>query len=245
MKKHYPGIYMRAINHSKSLLGVWIALFIAFTVLAGCSNPLNYEVASLTDQRRAKVQQILTASQSTRLDNWMARKSEGGMKIPPGVTVQQAIKDQDDWLAKRKIEAAKADELKKRAQAERAAEQAVLERVLSATVLSKRNGVQPDDRQVVVLGIRYDNGGDKDIRGLKGVFKFTDIYGNAIMDLSWSYNGVITAGKAAIQHDAMVPIDKLVQAQAMLWGTDFDKLKSTFEVNNIVFKDGTSITARH
>jgi hypothetical protein len=220
---------------------VSIILSIAFTLLVGCSNALNYEVATLTDQQRAKVQQILTASQSKRLDDWIARNTAGSRRPPSGVTVEQAIKDQDGWLTKRKIAEANADEQKKRAQAERAAEHAVLAKVLYVTVVSKKNMVEMDDRKVVALEIRYDNKSDKDIRGLKGVFKLTDIYGDAIIDISWSYDGGIAARKTAIQHDAIVPIDKLVEPQATLWGTDFDQLRSTFEVNNILFKDGTSM----
>jgi hypothetical protein len=234
---------MRTIRHSRSFREVSIILSIAFTLLVGCSDALKYEVATMTDEQRARVQQILTAAQAKSLDEWIARKSAGSVRLPPGVTVQQALSDQEDWLAKRKIEEAKADEIKNNAQAERAAQRAVLAKVLDVAVVAKKNKVEMDYRKVVVLEIRYDNKSDKDIRGLKGVFKLTDIYGAALMDVSWSYDGAIAAGKTVIQHDAVVPIDKLVEAQEALWETDFEHLRSTFEINSVLFKDGTSMNA--
>jgi len=236
---------MRAIGHSGSFRDVAIILSAAFTLLVGCSNPLNYKVATLTDQQRVRVQQIVTADQSTKLDNWIARNSAGGKKLPPDVTVDQALKQQDDWLAQQKIEKAKADELKAREQAEHAAEQAEFAKVLSVTPVSKRNKVLTDERPVIALEIRYDNKSGKVISGLKGAFKFADVYGNDIMDVSWSYDGKIAAGKTVIQHEAIVPIDKTVESQEAFWETDFGQLKSTFDLNNIQFKDGTSMNAHH
>jgi hypothetical protein len=236
---------MRAIGHSRSFRDVSIILSFAFTLLVGCSNALDYQAANLTDDQRKRVQQILTADQSTILDGWIARNAAPGMKPPAGVTVEQAIKDQEDWLARQKLEKAKAEELEARTDAAHAAEQAEFAKTLSVTLLAKRNKVETDERPDVALEISYDNKSDKVIQGLKGVFILADTYGNPIMDISWSYDGAIAAGKTVIQHEAVIRIDKSVEAQEALWETDFGQLKSVFEINSIVFKDGTSMTARN
>jgi len=219
---------------------VLIILLTVFAVAVGCSNALNYEVASLTDQQRIRVQNALTADQLKRLDDWIERSATANKQVPRGVTVKQALIDQDNWLAKRKLEAARAEELKRRVQAERAAKQERIAKMLSVTLLSKKNKVQVDERKYVALEIAYDNRTKKDIRRVVGVLRITDIYGNTVMDISSSYGAGISAQQTTVDHDAGVFIDKSVESEVKLWNTDFDKLKFTFEADAIIFKDGTS-----
>jgi hypothetical protein len=218
-----------------------IILIAMFVFLVGCSNARNYEVATLTDKQRTKVQQILTAEQLKNLDDWINRNTMAGKGLPPRVTIEQALKEQDAWLAKQKIDEAKAEELRRSVQAERAAKQEEFARMLSVMLLSKKNKVQEDERRYVTLEIAYENKADKDIQGVKGVLKLTDIYGDPIIDINCSYYGGISAKQTAVEHDAGVSINRSMEPQVKLWNTDFEKLKSTFEVSTITFKDGTSI----
>jgi hypothetical protein len=218
-----------------------LIFFAVFAFLVGCSDPQNYEVAKLTSQQRTRIHQVLTADQSKKLDDWINRRTITSKSVPPGVTVEQALREQDDWLAKKNIEEAKADELRRKAQVERAAKGEKLSQMLSVTLVSKRNKVQVDERKFVALEIAYRNKTDKDIQGVKGVLKLTDIYGDAIIDIPWSYDGGISAQQAAVEHDTGAFIDKSIEPQVKLWNTDFEKIIPTFEVNAIIFKDGTSM----
>jgi hypothetical protein len=206
---------------------------------AGCSGALNYEVAGLTDQQRIKVTNALTSDQLKKLDDWVQRNSTAGKGVPRGVTVKQAMIDQDAWLAKQSAEAAKAEELKKRAQAERAARQQEYAKLLSVTLLSKKNEVHVDGQRYVALEIAYDNKTDKAIRSVVGVLRLIDIYGEAIMDINCSYGGGIPAKQTAVDHGAIVSVNKPLDPQQKLWFTEFDGIKPAFEVNTIVFQDGT------
>lgn len=195
----------------------------------------------MTDEQRMEAWKLLPVDQSEKLDGWIKRNSMNGKALPHGVTVLEAIADQTDWLAKREIEAARADEQRRRVEAARAAKQEAVAKMLSVSIVSKKNKVQADGRQVVTFEIKYENRTDKDIQGVKGLFKFGDIYGHAMSDLDWSYEGGVPANGAAVEHDAVLTIDKSNESQEDLWDTDFARLKSDFEFNAIKFKDGTSI----
>ena len=213
------------------------------SLLIGCSNPLSYEVASMTDEQRTEAWKMLPVDQSEKLDGWIKRNSMNGKTLPHGVSVEQAISDQTAWLAIREIEEARADEKRKDLEAARAAKQEAMSKMLVVSIVSKKNKVQADSRQVVTLEIRYENRTGKDIRGVKGQFKVGDIYGHAISDIDWSYEGGVPANGAAVEHDAVLNIDKSNEAQESLWDTDFSRLKADFEFNLIKFKDGTSVDA--
>jgi len=234
---------MKKVGALNQYNGALQILFTMFVLLVGCSNALNYEVAKLTDQQRIGVRQTLTADQLKSLDDWIARNTSASKGLPAGVTVEKALKDQADWLAMQKIEEAKAGELRKRAQAERKAKQQELLKVLSVVLVSKKNTIREDERKFVALEIACDNKTDKDIQEVKGVIKLTDIYGIKITDIDWSYDSGIAARGTAIDHGAGIFINKLMESQVMLWNTDFEKMKSTFEVKTIIFKDGTGKSA--
>jgi hypothetical protein len=149
------------------------------------------------------------------------------------------LKAQDDLLAKQRTEEVKANEQKSKA--ERAAKQAELAKFVSVALVSKNDKVQDDDQRVAVLELVYDSKTDKNIKAVKGVLKIVDIYGAAIVDVILDYRGGITARQSAVKFDTTVPINRSIDAQVNLWDTDFDKLKSTFEINSIDFGDGTSM----
>jgi len=218
-----------------------IVLFAMIAFVVGCSNPLNYDVAKLTPEQRRVVQQRLTVEQSKNLDDWISRNATAGKGIPPGVTVEQALNDQTAWLAKQSLEAAKAAELRKQMQAKHAAKQDELARMLSVTLVSKKNKVRVDEQRFVAFDIAYANKTDKDIREVRSSLKLANIYGNPIIDLNWSYEGRISAKQTVVDHDAGVDINRSSDAQVELWDTDFERLKPDFEIKTIIFKDGTSV----
>lgn len=209
--------------------------------VAKCSSPLNIEVAGMTDRKRVKIRDALTAEQLKRLDDYLQRNPMVSKGVPRGVTVKQALLDEDAWLKKQHAEAARAEELKKKAQAERAAKQQELARMVSVTLLSKKNEVHVDEKHYVALEIAYDNNADKAIRNVVGVLKLSDIYGGAVMEISQSYSGGIPAKQTAVDHGAIVSINKSSDPEERLWETDFKKIRATFEVNTIVFQDGTTL----
>jgi hypothetical protein len=227
----------------KSFRAAALSLCAISSLLVGCSNPLSYEVATLTDEQRTEAWKMLPVDQSEKLDGWIKRNSMNGKALPHGVSVEQAISDQTAWLALREIDEARADEKRRNVEAARAAKQEAMAKMLIVSIASKKNKVQADGKQVVTLEIKYENRTDKDIRGVKGRFKVGDIYGHAISDIDWSYEGGVPANGASVEHDAVLTIDKSNESQESLWDTDFAKLQAEFAFNSIKFKDGTSVDA--
>jgi hypothetical protein len=241
-----------------------IALTAVLVMTVGCSNAVYYEVAGLTDQQRVVVRRALTADQLKELDDWMVRKSnmkpeeqppatanlspdekdhwlaKAGKSLPPGITVEQALKDQGAWLAQQKIDREKAAEKEKAEQAQYVAKQAGFAKLLSVALLSKGNEVLKDDKNYVVLGLSYENKGDRDIRGVEGTLKFSDGYGNSIADIKWAFQGSIPAKQTAFQRDVDINVIKSSEPLENLWETDFEKLAFTFEINSIAFSDQPS-----
>jgi hypothetical protein len=233
---------MKIVGALIPLRDLAIILFAVFGLVVGCSNALNYQVAKLTKEQRAQVQQILTADQVKKLDDWIARNATANKGLPTGVTIELALKDQADWLVKQKAEAAKADEFRKQKQTARTARQEEFARMLSVTLVSKTNKVFTDEQRLVVFEVAYANRTDKDIHGVKGVLKLTNIYGDSVIDLNWSYVGRISAKQTVVDRDAAVSINSLIEPQVDLWNTDFEKLKSTFEIEKIILKVETSVS---
>jgi hypothetical protein len=127
--------------------------------------------------------------------------------------------------------------------AERAAKQRQIAAIMSVSLTAKKNRIQTDERKVVDLDIAYLNKSDKDIERVKGVLILTNIYGDAVSVVDFSYDGGISATRIVVEHRVSVFVDQAVDSQLKLWDTDFDKLKTVFEMNSVAFKDGSSISA--
>jgi hypothetical protein len=210
-------------------------------LLAGCSNPLNYRVSKLTKDESADLHAVLTADQSAELDEWIARHTAGGAALPADVTVDKALKDQEDWLAKQQADKAKAAKIQERRMEAFAAKQRELTSLMSIALLSKTNKVLPDDRKFVAMDLQYANKTDKDIQAVQGRVNLVNIYGEPVITFDWSYNRPITSQHTVVEHNAGFVIDTSVEPQVQLWDTDYDKMKFTFEIKTIKFKDGTSV----
>jgi len=227
----------------------------------GCSDPKEYKVKSLTENQKKEIVQKLGTDGQAKIAGWMIRNVMMGNNPPDDTTVGQAIKDQDEWLAKQAIEEAHAVELKKKADAEaielkkqadamkekaEAERKAKLEEIsglVSVALIAKKNKSHEYGQKFVYLEMAFENKSNKDVQGIKGVLTITDIFGDKIKSLAWSYDKGINAKQKAIEVDHGADINQFKREDQKLWDTDFDKLKSSFEVSTIIFKDGTKIDA--
>lgn len=232
---------MKVIGRSAPFKILEMISFGLLMLTVGCSNPLNYKVSKLTSDDQAVLHAILTADQRKNLDDWIGRHTMSGKALPAGVTVDQALKDQADWLAKRQAQKTQAEELRKQKLAQQAAKQQELARLVSVALVSKTNKVLRDERKFVALELEYANKTGKDIQAVKGVMKLADIYGDPVIDIDWTYSRGISSKQTVLEPTAGVFISKS-GAQVDLWDTDFDRLKFTFEIKVITFKDGTSVS---
>jgi hypothetical protein len=164
-----------------------------------------------------------------------------GKGVSDQVTVRQAINDQREWLEKRKVEEAEALELKKKVEAERQAKQEEFKKMLSVALVAKRNRDGEYGKKFVALDLAYENKTDKEILGVKGILKITDIFGDKIQNVRWSYDRGIPAKQTQLEKGSGVDINQFRDSDMKLWNTDPEKLKAAFDVTTIIFKDGTKV----
>ena len=212
-------------------------------LLAGCSNPKGYELAKLTDEQKKELGQKLTAEEGQKLAGYMMRQAMAKGDLPAGVTVEQALADQDKWIAEQKTREAEEAALAAKLEKERKLKQAEFAKLVSVAVLSKRNVEGDYGRNAVLFDIGYANKGAKDIAGVKGVLHVSDIFGDEIMNITWSYDEGIPAGGSKVETGSGVDINEFMDTHKKLWNTDFSKMKTRFEVSTIVFADGTTMQA--
>ncbi|MQA19628.1 hypothetical protein [Rugamonas rivuli] len=216
---------------------------LAACMLLGCSNPHNFEVAKLTDEQKEEMGKKLTADEGAKLMGYVGRTILSGQEVPAGVTVGQAIKEQEAWQAKEEAEAAKAAELNKKAEAERKAQQDALAKMLAVKLIGKRNSTGEFQQRVVFMDLAFTNKGDKDIAGFKGILHFTDMFGDSIIDITWSNDHGVEARQGILQKGAGMTINQFLPDHMKMWNAEADKIKLSFEVQAIVFKDGTRLDA--
>jgi hypothetical protein len=218
-------------------------LLAVIVFLGGCSNPRNYEVAKLTDEQKKELGQKLNADEGKKLTTWLARKTFSGREIPSGITVGEAIKEEENWLTKKSAQETRAKELKKEIDAERLAKQEEFAKFLTVALVSKKNDLGRYNQRWVGLDIAYENRSDRDIRGVKGVLRITDIFDDSILNINWSYDRGIPAKQKKLETGTGIEINQFKDSHMKLWNTSFGDLKSTFEILTIIFKDGTKIEA--
>lgn len=219
------------------------ALTIFAGVLVGCSDPHKFEIAKLTEEQKQEVGKKLTAEEGQKLTGYIMRTSFASKELPAGVTVGQAIKDQELWIENQKAEAAKAEELKKKVEAERKAKQEAFAKMLSVALVEKRNNLGEYDQRMVMLDLAYENKSDKDIAGVKGILHLNDMFGDKIINIRWSSDGGIGAKQTAVERGSGIKINQFMDDHMKLWSTDQAKIKANYEVQTIVFKDGTRLDA--
>lgn len=221
---------------------LFIVLVLAL-LSSGCSNPMNYEVKKLTEEQKAEIGQKLTADEGRKLAQWQVRNAIGSKEIPDGFTVAQAVKDQEAWEAQRKEEEAKAEELAKRVEAERKAKQEEFAKLLSVAVVAKRNHVGEYQRRMVLLDVAFENKSSKDIAGVKSVLNIADMFGDKIINITWSFDGGVAAGQTFVERGSGLEVNQFMDNHMKLWNSELEKLKIQIDTQTIIFKDGTTIEA--
>ncbi len=163
--------------------------------------------------------------------------------IPDGMTIGKAIDEQRKFKADKDLEAAKAEENKKKIEAERAAKQAEFAKLVAVTVLGKKNNIGEYEQRFVSFDVVFENHTDKDVLGVKGLLKVNDIFGDKVTYIRCSFDKGISAKGGSTEKSTGVKVNQFDDDDMKLWNADTDKLKYSFEILKIVFKDGTTVDA--
>lgn len=215
-------------------------------LLVACRDIRDAELSKITEDQQKTLDKKLNGEETRLLMGYMMRQGMsqafGGKGAPEGITVRQAIEEQRKFLDNEKQEEAKAEELKKKVEAEWKAKQEEFARLLSAVVVGKKNVDGEYAQKYVVMEMAFENKTDKDMQGVKGTLKITDIFGDNINNAGFSYDGGVGGGKTST-YKGQMKINEFMDKDMKLWNTDFDKLRTTFEISTIIYKDGTKVEA--
>lgn len=106
---------------------------------------------------------------------------------------------------------------------------------LEITSKSFMNG---DFQDANTFTFKFINNTDKDIAGVKGYLVLNDLFGDQIKGVNLSYDEGILAGKTTL-YRASIDYNQFIDEDIKLRQTELSKLKYTWEVNTIIYADGT------
>jgi hypothetical protein len=85
----------------------------------------------------------------------------------------------------------------------------------------------------------FTNNTGKDVDGVQGTLAFSDLFGNPIQQIKVSYDEGIKAGEVK-SYAAGVDYNQFIDKDIKLRDTDLTKLKYDWQVDTIVYSDGTT-----
>lgn len=214
-------------------------------VLCGCGDPrdkvLPKQLGDL--QQMQSVLDKLTPAEREELGKYYMRHTVGaafgGAKMQEGVTIRQALAEQNSWEAEKTKKEAEAAALK----AKLAQQQAELKKQVEDAVLVAYVGKKDDanaafmDSMTLTFGIQ--NKGSKDIAGVKGTAVFVNVFGDRLADVGFSYDKTVPAGGTATVTYRMISMH---DGYYRLRDADASKIKFDFVPSQIVFGDGSKLT---
>ena len=244
---------MLACSGKEGAMRMSLIVIVAMTALACAGDPADLVLpsdVSAIEKDEDFVKAIKTLSEEDRelLAGYLMRrelgKAFGGAKDGMPVTVGEAIADQKAWAEQRAKDEAEAKALAEKVQAELEAKQRELREAVTVALTSKsvlgknfRAGRYSD---AIAVSIAFQNKTDKAVGGVKGVMVFSDMFDEEIKRVNVSYDEGIepkstSTWKAELGHNQFMPAD------TKLMNTEFEKLKTRWEPEVILFTDGTSL----
>ncbi len=89
--------------------------------------------------------------------------------------------------------------------------------------------------------ISITNNTDKEIKGIQGVVDIQDMFGVSIMKSQCDLTGfTIKSGETIVNTDLSLEINEFMDTHTKVYNTDFEDLKFVYDVQTIMFTDGTS-----
>ena len=106
------------------------------------------------------------------------------------------------------------------------------------TLVAKLQSMKVQERNYshyIDIGIRFENLSDRNIRGVKGVATFKDIFGDTIKQVKLSMDHGIPA-KSVYLYDGSIEINQFDDSAISLAGKDIEKIQFSFDPEIILFE---------
>lgn len=171
-------------------------------------------------------------------------QARGGEGIRENMTLGQAIESQKAWLAEREKAKERQQALAEKLKQQQQAQLQKMNEVLTASLLSLtyeeaniREGTYSD---YFAIEIGFQNNTDRNISGAKGTAILKDIFGEIIMEVSFSNDDTIPAGKM-YKISGSFDYNQFKEADVKLRNTEFDKLTFEWQPEVYLFENGQKL----
>lgn len=104
--------------------------------------------------------------------------------------------------------------------------------------ITNKGFISEDFQDSNTFTFKFTNTTNKDIEGVKGTIEFNDLFGDRIKGVSLSYDEGIKAGESKL-YRASVDYNQFMEDDVLLRQTELSKLKYKWDINTIVYTDGT------
>jgi hypothetical protein len=85
---------------------------------------------------------------------------------------------------------------------------------------------------------KFTNNSEKDIEGVQGLINLMDLFGNSIKQVRITYDEGIKVGESKL-YSASVDYNQFMEEDIKLKSVELPKLKYEWDVNTIIYKDGS------
>lgn len=229
---------MEEKKKNKKIIIIILVIIVIVALGIGTKFVLDNSIKGKTYTGTETTQEV-TNSNLTDEEKQLYKKavSRGNSSLLDGKTVEIIISEERDRQAQEQ----------KELEEKRAKEEAEKEELANAVTLNVYNkNLIPKDTSAwrfndfVELKMNCKNNTDKDIVAVKGNIKVTDLFGNAILEISLLYDTETIPAKGEIDiEDIGLEVNQFMDEHIKLRDTEFSKLKFSFETTSVAFADGT------
>jgi hypothetical protein len=116
------------------------------------------------------------------------------------------------------------------------------EQILDVTLLRKHFAKQ-DYQDYVFFDVAFSAKGlDKPARAIKGLLRFTDLFGEQKFGLKWTIEKPIAPGAIYTEKGSGFKYNQFIDSHQWVQSTEKENMKVKFRVDSILYEDGTTRT---
>ena len=229
-----------------------LALFLVVAALAGCSKPTDAVIPSdmaAWDKELAAQMKKLPDEDRQKVAAYLMRakmgEAFGGKGVPPGTTLGQALAEQKKWETEQAAKRAAEESLKAQLEKERADALGRLNKVVTVSLLAKRelpknyDAGRYSERQEFRIGVH--NNADKPVIGVAGELEFVDIFDKKVGAVTFRISERVEPGKSTTWTGSR-DYNQFLDAHRAVWNLEEGKYTTRFVPEMVVFEGGEKLT---
>lgn len=221
--------------------GTILIMLLMPLILISCSSTVDRKYSPETVQEDIKLlREELSEDDMKALAAALFGKAfSGGNPEDVNLTYRQLIKEGKAVQAKAAEQALEEQQLAEKARREEAERTAKLSAALTVSCFEK-GYYEHSYQKYISYKFAIQNKSDRDIRAIKGVITYTDIFDEEIKSLNFTYDQPIAAGATA-KYSATTDYNQFIDSDVALKNKDLKDLTVVWIPEKIIFADGSTL----